>query len=139
MKSHSASPLLRVSFAEYLAGAIETSPKTQREIAIELGYDRANIITMFKRGHTKVPIEKIPALASSLDLDVAYLMRRALSEYMPHAATAIFASLGEPVTSNENAILAFIRDASGEGDPPLSEGLKAALRSEMAWPKIALS
>ena len=36
--------------------------KTQREIATEIGYDKPNMISMFKTGEAKVPLCKIPAL-----------------------------------------------------------------------------
>ena len=71
------------SFAVYLARLIELSPKTQREIATDIGYPKANIITMFKQGTTKVPLEKIPALARALGIDRIEMLRRAMREYAP--------------------------------------------------------
>lgn len=88
------------TFAEHLTKLINRSPKTQREIALEIGYSKPNLITMFKQGLTKVPIEVIPRLAKALDEDPAVLLRIALREYMPEALKTIEAHLGRlPSTS----------------------------------------
>ncbi len=82
------------TFAEHLAKLVERSPKTQREIALECGYPRPNLITMFKQGLTKVPIEAVPKLAKALDEDPAILLRMAMREYMPAALMTIEEYLG---------------------------------------------
>ena len=82
------------TFAEHLTKLIERSPKTQREIALECGYSKSNLITMFKQGLTKVPIEAVPKLAKALDEDPAVLLRMALREYMPAALKTIEEYLG---------------------------------------------
>ncbi|MGZ9053126.1 MAG: helix-turn-helix domain-containing protein [Rhodoplanes sp.] len=56
--------------------------KSQREIAAELGYERPNIISMMKRGETKLPLDKVPALAKALHVDPAHLFRLALEQQM---------------------------------------------------------
>ena len=52
-----------MSVAEFIAAQIAMSDKTQREIALALGYDKPNIITMFKQGLTKIPLNKVAPLA----------------------------------------------------------------------------
>ena len=67
--------LPKIKLSEFLTSQIETCGRQQNEIAAELGYERPNIITMFKKGQTKVPIEKIPAFAKVIGVDQAFLMR----------------------------------------------------------------
>ncbi len=62
----------RLTVAEFLADKIGAIDKTQREIAEACGFDNPNIITMFKNGHTKLPINRIAPLAKALDVDHAY-------------------------------------------------------------------
>lgn len=83
------------SLAEHLTKLIARSSKTQREIALEIGYGRPNLITMFKQGQTKVPIEVVPRLAKALDEDPAVLLRLALREYLPNALRVIEEHLGK--------------------------------------------
>src|SRR5579871_5258209 len=76
-------PKSRIS--EYLTKQIDAiAPyKNQRQIAHELGYAKPNIISMFKTGDTKVPIDKIPALARALNVDPAFLFRLAMEQFWP--------------------------------------------------------
>jgi len=48
-----------IAVAEYLNQQIALSGVPQTEIAEKLGYDKPNIITMFKQGKTKIPMNKI--------------------------------------------------------------------------------
>jgi plasmid maintenance system antidote protein VapI len=84
------------TIAEHIDKLIVRSSKTQREIALEIGYERPNIITMFKQGRTKVPIEVVPRLAKALDEDPAFLLRMALREYMPEVLKVIEEHLPAP-------------------------------------------
>lgn len=56
----------RPTIAEYLAVQISLSEKSQREIAAEISYENPNVITMFKQGQTKVPMNKVGPLAKAL-------------------------------------------------------------------------
>jgi len=49
----------KLTVAQYLTMKIDESGKTQREIATEVGYDAANVITMFKQGSTKLPLNTV--------------------------------------------------------------------------------
>lgn len=73
----------RITVAQYLSGAIGISGKTQRQIAQEIGYENPNVITMFKQGKTRLPVYKVPVVASSLGVDPTDLLRIVLSEYEP--------------------------------------------------------
>src|SRR5512134_2191569 len=104
-------------FAGYLAAQIDASEKTQREIALALGYARPNLITMFKQGLTKVPIEKVPALAGILGLDPVHLLTFALREYMPETLKTLQANMGCVVTHNEYTVVEAVRGVTKGADP----------------------
>lgn len=108
-----------IEFHQYLADLIDNSPLTQREIAQEVGYTNPNIITMFKQGITKVPVEKVPAFAEALGADPKYLLRLALSHYSPELLATIEQTLTDVVTANEREILDLFRDESSNTNPPL--------------------
>ena len=104
--------------------------KTQGEIAAEAGFVNPNMITMFKKGSTRLPLDRVPALATALDCDPAWLLRLALDQAEGStAAEAIFAIIGEPITKNEMAWITEIREASGDTDPRLTSRAAAALRA----------
>ena len=57
-------PFADSAIAKYIDKKIDElkGVKTQREIAAEIGYEMPNIISMFKRGESRVPLDKIPLL-----------------------------------------------------------------------------
>lgn len=73
----------RHDIALRLTTLIEASGKTQREIAIEAGFPSQNIISMIKNGDTKVPLNRIPALAKALGVDPRDLFADCLEAYEP--------------------------------------------------------
>lgn len=101
--------------------------KNQREIASEIGYDKPNIISMFKRGEAKVPLDKIPALAKALHSDPAFMFKLALEQYWPKQEAAIAAIFGAIATKNQQAITARIAELSDRDDPELTPELDQAL------------
>ena len=44
--------------------------KTQAEIAAEAGLRSLNFLTMLKNGTSKVPLDRVPALAKALEADL---------------------------------------------------------------------
>lgn len=78
-----------VTVAQFLTHALATCGKTQREVSQELGYEHSNIITMFKKGHTRVPLAKAGCFARVLDVDPVYFFKLLLREYAPDTLTAI--------------------------------------------------
>lgn len=103
--------------------------KTQAEIAEEAGFVNQNMITMLKKGSTKVPIDRVPALAKALESDPALLLRLALEQSEGStAAAAIYEIIGQPISKNEMAWIVEIRDASGDTDPRLTSRAAAVIR-----------
>ncbi len=91
--------------AEFIDWAIKRSGKTQREVAREIGFERPNIVSMIKTGETKLPLDRVPAIAHALEVDPAYLMRLALCEYEPELFEIIVHHVGKPLTRNEQAVV----------------------------------
>jgi transcriptional regulator with XRE-family HTH domain len=68
--------------------------KPLKDIAAELGYDKPNLISMFRNGTTKVPLTKLPALAKALHADPGHLMRLATDAYASDLLKAWDATMG---------------------------------------------
>ena len=126
-------PLHRTTpLTKCLSQAIEAQKslgKTQGHIAREIGYERANMLSMLKRGSTKVPLEKIPALGRALNIDPAFLYRLALEQYWPNEYRTIVEIFGTVCSRNERDILASIRDATSHADPALTPELRKKLET----------
>lgn len=111
-------PMTKPTIAEFLTRKIDESSKTQREIAVELGYENPNIITMFKTGDTKLPLTTVGPMARALGVDPVYLLRLAMSEYMPETFKAVEHSLGTTIlTDNERELLDEFRRHTAETNP----------------------
>lgn len=101
-----------VEFHKYLESVINHSNIKQNEIAAQLGYEKPNIITMFKQGKTKMPIEKVPAFARVMGLDPKRLLRHWLSCYDPALLKIIEEFFGDSISKNERDVLNEIRALS---------------------------
>jgi transcriptional regulator with XRE-family HTH domain len=69
--------------AELVTSQIEVCKargKTQKQIADEVGFTNANMITQIKKGDAKLPPDKASKLAVSLGLDPKTLLVMALNE-----------------------------------------------------------
>jgi len=102
------------SVADFITQQLALSPKSQRTIAAEIGYDNPNVITMFKQGSTKLPLNKVGLLAKSLDLDPLYLLRIVMSEYAAETWAVLEDIVGRAATvSNEEVeIIGVVRAAA---------------------------
>ncbi len=69
--------------ARFLSDAINSSSKSQLEIARDVGFPKPNMITMLKQGRTKMPITKVKLMACSLGIDPKVLLRLCFEEYQP--------------------------------------------------------
>ncbi|EZI65444.1 hypothetical protein K021_1259 [Acinetobacter baumannii 25442_5] len=106
-----------MNVAEYLADLIENSPKSQREIAEEIGFKRTNVLSMIKSGETRLPIDKIKPTALALGENPTRLLIRVLKEYAPDLIDVVESITGQtPLTPNEINIVKTIRSVTME-DP----------------------
>ena len=102
--------------------------KTQAQIATEAGFANVNMASMIKAGATRLPIDRVPALAKALDCDPAYLLLLALEQTVGSTeAAAITSILSNAVTNNEMAWVRALREASDMSDPPLTRRARAAI------------
>ena len=108
---------VRTTVADFLADRLAESDKTQRQIAEECGFETSNIITMFKTGATKLPLNRIGPLAKSLEVDAAHLLRLVMLEYFPDTWEAIENIMQSTVlTANELLLIRAYRLATGDND-----------------------
>ena len=92
--------------------------KTQKEIAAEAGYDNANILSMIKNASTKLPLERVPALAQALDCDVVHLFTLAMQQYFENDVIEAFrGAMTADYTANEKHWVAQLRRLSKCKDP----------------------
>ena len=111
---------IKMTVAQFLTIKIDESGNTQKEIATEIGYDAANVITMFKQGLTKLPLNTVGPIARALDVDPVYLLRLAFNEYFPETFEAIEHALGTTfVTENERKLLDQLRRSTNNSDPEM--------------------
>lgn len=70
-------------FAEWLDDNLaERSGMTNMDIAIELGYENPNIIPMWKKGKSRVPLDRLPTLAKVCKVDVEFLLPMWFEQYI---------------------------------------------------------
>ncbi|MFN3460853.1 MAG: hypothetical protein ACK4ZN_07575 [Oceanibaculum sp.] len=115
-------------FAEDLERLMDLSGKPRKKIAVALGYDNANVISMFKKGTTKVPFNRIPALARVLEVDPKWLFFRAMKEYEPDLIEVIAEIYGQIITDNERRLLEVVREETEFQNPRLDADREQELR-----------
>jgi hypothetical protein len=126
-----ASELKKGTIAHYLNHLIDISGLTHKKIALALGYEKAPIVSMFKMGLTKVPLDKVPALAKVLGLDPKHLMIMALKEYQPEVWATIQDTLGYVVTDHEYDLIQEVRKATDSKDPEFTKSQLAKVRAAL--------
>ncbi|MDF2231266.1 helix-turn-helix transcriptional regulator [Albimonas sp. CAU 1670] len=82
------------------AAMLEDSGKTQKAIALEVGLDRRNVISMMKTGDMKVPIDRASALARACGADPAAFTRLVVQEYMPEVWEMLSVEFGQANASH---------------------------------------
>ena len=62
------SPYAGSAFSQFLEKRVlELKPtKSQRDIAVEAGFTNVNMMSLLKSGRTKMPLDRVPALATAL-------------------------------------------------------------------------
>ena len=113
--------------ANMLAKALEASDLTQREIAARVGFKNPNIISMMKTGETRIPLDRIPALAQTLGMNEQEFLMLAIQEYHPGVHEVLFDVLGLPLSEAELAILTMFRMATLRGEIEVEGPFKQAL------------
>lgn len=91
----------KLTAAEYLARAISMSGKTQKEVAKIAGYDKPNVLSMMKTAITKIPIDRVPALARACGSDPKIMLRIVMKEYHPAVWEVLTENLGDQIMLSE--------------------------------------
>ncbi|KJZ17352.1 hypothetical protein TW86_03575 [Halomonas sp. S2151] len=120
------------SVAEFITNRQIMLGKTNLVIAEEVGYANQNVISMIKKGKTKLPLDKVLLMADSLEVDRKKLLRMVMKEYMPDSLKVIEQCLGSVVTENEMALIEIWRDATDNTDPEIPEGAVQGLHQGFA-------
>lgn len=108
----------KLTAAEYLALAIALTGKSQKEIAAEAGYDRPNVLSMMKTGVTKIPVDRVPAIARACGVDPKVMLRIVMEEYHPDIWDVLAGTMGDHITlSNEERALIAHHRAEGSSSP----------------------
>lgn len=106
------------------------SIRSQAEIASAAGFTSVNMLSLIKSGSTRLPLDRVPALARALDVDPARLLQLALEQWAGSAAARTFDTIFETiVTRNEVGWLEVIREASGNTDPAVTTRARSAIRA----------
>ena len=123
--------------ANMLNKAIEESTQTQREIADRVGFKHANIISMLKSGETRVPLDRIPALAQTLGMDEKEFLLLAIEEYHPGVHEVLVDVLGLPLSDAELGIVTMFRMASMRGKIEIEGPFKVVLEGLLDLVRVA--
>lgn len=123
--------------ANMLTKAIEASKLTQREIAERVGFRHPNILSMLKTGETRVPLDRIPALAQTLGIDQAEFLLIAIEEYHSGIYEVLCDVLGLPFSDAEQGLVVLFRMASLRGDIELEGPFKKALEGLLELAEMA--
>ncbi|MEY8689670.1 MAG: hypothetical protein AB9M53_07305 [Leptothrix sp. (in: b-proteobacteria)] len=125
----------KLTVSKYLEVAFAQCGKSQTTIAKELGYSKPNILSMFKLGVTKVPLEVVGPLAKALGIDPAFFFSLVMREYRPDTYSAIedFLSSGSMLTRSELKLVHLMREEFSGGevdldDPRIEESMRAFMR-----------
>lgn len=108
--------------AEWLNANIERrTDKTNEELAGEMGYARANIISMWRTGKSRIPLERLPDLSRLLNVSLAELLPMWMEQYAPQMRVEIAQLFTRLVSKNEWEVIQAMREASESTDPKPSK------------------
>ncbi len=94
----------KVTVASYVEQQLAVCGRTQKEIAEELGYENPNMISMLKKGNTKVPLNRVYTLAKAMGVDPKFFLRMVMTEYMPDTWAAISLVYGDQMVLADQEI-----------------------------------
>ncbi|WP_254275401.1 helix-turn-helix transcriptional regulator [Halomonas sp. 3H] len=113
-----------MSVSEFIVERQAELGVANRDLAEAAGYHNQNVITMIRRGKTKLPLDKVEPFARVLRVDSAWLFRLAMSEYMPETLRMIEQCCGPMTTNNERCMLEVWRHANNQADPEVGDDIR---------------
>jgi transcriptional regulator with XRE-family HTH domain len=105
--------------------------KSQLQVAKESGFPHPNMLSMIKHGKSRLPLQKVPALAEALEIDPALLFRSALSEIWPGYERVVLRIFGDVLTSEEREMIVFMRHVCDGKVPQLDSRLERAIKGAL--------
>jgi transcriptional regulator with XRE-family HTH domain len=105
--------------------------RSQKEIARNARI-APNALSQMRHGTMKVPLDRAAVLADALEIPRARLVRFAMEDGLSAEALDAIYSVAFPVSDNERELVEFVRNASGDTDPTLTDTLCQAIRSALA-------
>lgn len=102
--------------------------RTNEDVAQELGYRAANMISMWRTGRTRVPLEKLPDIARLMKVDIALLLSMWLEQSWGDRDDGgdMRALFDRFATAREAELLSAVRTTL-PGDPVLSPQVITAM------------
>lgn len=91
--------------AQFFTDLVEATDKTQEQIAREAGFPHSNVISMIKKGKTRLPMGRIKGVALALGASEFSLLCLCLQEYQPETWELIrphLSKLAEPTTDHQS-------------------------------------
>jgi transcriptional regulator with XRE-family HTH domain len=107
---------------------------TQAEIAKKAGFANANMLSMVKHGKTRLPLDRVPAIAAALDIDPALLFRTSLADLWPGHERTVRHIFRDVLTENEWNFIEIVRSKTRGDAPRMTSELKASIESLLDVP-----
>ena len=105
--------------------------KAQAQVASEAGFPHPNMVSMIKHGKSRLPLERVPALAEALEIDPAHLFRLTLAENWPGYERVVLQIFGEILNAEERILIQYLRHVTAGNIPPLNARFEKALRAAL--------
>lgn len=126
--------------ARFVTSRIETTDKLQKDIALQCGFEKPNMITMIKQGRTRLPLGKVGQMAMALETDPVQLLKMCLEEYHPETWEEIAPLMESALTREELRLLTVLRTSTGSPFlPVLSDESKLHFENFIASLRAAVT
>ncbi len=90
------------SVAAFIDQQIEWTEKSLVQIAEEVGFAKPNIISMIRKGNTKLPTGKVRKMALALEVDPVFMLQMVMMEYDPETWEVIQEIIKKPAITGMN-------------------------------------
>jgi transcriptional regulator with XRE-family HTH domain len=92
--------------------------KSQGEVSDEVGFNSKNVLSIIKRGSTKLSLDRVDAMAKALELDLRTLMLPALRQYFSEdVINALRETFAAEDTKTEREIITIARNYMDTKEP----------------------
>lgn len=114
-----------------------SAQKSQKEVAEEVGFPSTNVLSIIKRGATKLPLDRVEGMAKALGLDLETVMLPALRQYYSdEVISSLRQTFNSTETKTEREIIALARKHM-DVSQPLSYESRERLKEVFASNKPA--